>query len=85
MVFIYYGDYCLFEYHLCRGSDNFIIATLLESTCCNSQYRAYEVGPGRKLVIVNMDQLSNSYPVSIYQSLNPSDSNSYIRTQSFVI
>ena len=88
MVFIYDEDdetFCRFDYILCRGSDNFIIATLLESTCYNSHYHAYEVVPGKKQVIFNINRLSNSYPVSIYQSLNPSDSNSYIRTQSFVI
>jgi hypothetical protein len=88
MAFIYNEDdaiFCRFNNIISKDSENYIIASILESKSYNHHYHAYEVSDTNVEVIFKIDKMSNSYPISVYKSLDAKSNTNFIRPQSFII
>ena len=87
MIFIYNEDeetFCQLDCIVSKGSDYFIISSILKSVCYNEHFHAYEVYFEKK-VIINIDQFTNSYPTSIYKCLDPTNNKIFVRPQNYLI
>jgi hypothetical protein len=88
IAFIYNEDvenFCKLNYIIGTENEFYIIATILESTGYNEHYHAYEVFLTQRQVILNIDKLSNSYPISINKCMDAKVNQDFIRPQSFII
>jgi hypothetical protein len=79
MAFIYNEDdaiFCRFNNIISKDSENYIIASILESKSYNHHYHAYEVSDTNVEVIFKIDKMSNS---------DAKSNTNFIRPQSFII
>ena len=90
IAFIYNVDsenVCRFNVIIGKDSEYFTIASFLESKAYNKHYHAYEVSDTktRKLVIFNINKMSNSNPLTVNKCLETKNHTDFIRPQSSII
>jgi hypothetical protein len=88
MVFIHNEEdvnFCKLNFIVRFKSKHYVIASVLETNYFNEHFHAFEVKSNDKEVIIDIDQMPDFYPVSIYKSLDVSNNCDFIRPQSFII
>jgi hypothetical protein len=81
MVFIHNEEdvnFCKLNFIVRFKSKHYVIASVLETNYFNEHFHAFEVKSNDKEVIIDIDQMPDFYPVSIYKSLDVSKNRDFI-------